>query len=511
MTTNGNLRTPSVAIIGAGMSGLCIAAKLKAAGIESFTIYEKADTLGGTWRDNTYPGLTCDVPSRFYQFRFAPNPDWSRWFSDGAEIWAYFDEVAEQLAINARVELSAEVVSATFEDPQWRLELADGREVIADFVISACGLLRIPRIPQIEGLGSFGGALFHSARWDHEVPVAGRRVAVVGTGSTGAQIVGALGGVASEVELFQRTPQWIFPMPNPRFTRLTRRLHRRFPQLDRLAYDGVRQITELIAPALVRAGWRRSLIQAVCRWHLRTVRDPELRAKLTPDYEPMCKRLVASSRFYPAIQRDDVTLVTDAIDRIEPRGIITRDGILHELDVIVMATGFDAHAYLRPMELVGRDGITLDEAWAGGPRAYQTVALPSFPNFFLMMGPHSPVGNYSLTEIADTQAGYITSWIRQWQHGPFATTEPTAEATDQFNAELRAALPGTVWATGCNSWYLGQDGLPELWAWVPQRHRQMLHKPRHTDYELTSPGRPGLADGHQHLRASHAEPIAKRL
>jgi cation diffusion facilitator CzcD-associated flavoprotein CzcO len=467
------------------MSGLCMAAKLKAAGIDSFTIYEKAATLGGTWRDNTYPGLTCDVPSRFYQFRFAPNPDWTQWFSAGPEIWRYFDDVAERLGINEHVELSSEVTSARFEDPQWRLELADGRVVEVDFLISACGILRIPRVPEIEGLESFDGALFHSARWDHDVPLAGRRVAVVGTGSTGAQIVGALGGVASEVKLFQRTPQWVMPMFNPRFSRLTRALHRRFPQLDVLAYDGWRTVVEHFANGLVEPGWRRSVAQTICRWHLRTVvRDPQLRAQLTPDYEPMCKRLVISSAFYPAAQRDDVTLVTDAIERIEPKGIVTRDGTLHELDVIVMATGFDAHAYVRPMELVGRDGATLDDAWNGGPRAYMTVALPGFPNHFMLMGPHSPVGNYSLTEIADTQAQYITAWIQQWQAGGYATAAPTTEATDRFNAELREALPGTVWATGCNSWYLGEDGLPELWAWVPQRHRKMLDQPRHADYDI---------------------------
>jgi cation diffusion facilitator CzcD-associated flavoprotein CzcO len=483
-TANGQPRAPTIAIVGAGMSGLCMAAKLKAAGVETFTVYEKADTLGGTWRDNTYPGLTCDVPSRFYQFRFAPNPDWSRWFSDGAEIWRYFDDVAERLDINAHVELSSEVTGARFEDPRWRLQLADGREVVVDFLVSACGVLRIPRVPDIEGSESFAGALFHSARWDHDVPVAGRRVAVVGNGSTGAQIVGALGGFASGLKLFQRTPQWIFPMLNPKFSPPTRALHRRFGVLDRLAYDGARKLFEFFADGLIEPGLRRSLAQAGCRLHLRTIRDRELRAKLTPDYEPMCKRLVISSAFYPAIQRDDVALVTDPIERIVPEGIVTRDGTLHELDVIVMATGFDAHAYMRPLEIAGCDGVTLDDAWAGGPHSYMTVAQPGFPNFFMLMGPHSPVGNYSLTEIADTQATYITSWIQQWQDGAFETVAPTTAASDRFNAELRKALPGTVWATGCNSWYLGEDGLPEVWAWKPQRHRAMLAEPRRADFEL---------------------------
>ncbi|HWF55506.1 MAG TPA: NAD(P)/FAD-dependent oxidoreductase [Solirubrobacteraceae bacterium] len=478
--------TPRVAIIGAGMSGLCMAAKLKAAGIETFTIYEQADALGGTWRANTYPGLTCDVPSRFYQFRFAPNPGWTHWFSTGPEIARYFDDVADRLRIGDHVELASEVTSARFEDPVWRVALADGRELTVDFVISACGVLRVPRYPSIPGLESFAGAAFHSARWDHDVRLPGRRVGLIGTGSTGAQIVGALGGVAGELTLFQRTAQWMLPMVNPRYSRLTRALHRRFPRLDRLAYDRWRRAFEFAAQGLTEAGWRRSSVQALCRRHLQSVKDPELRRALTPDYEPMCKRLVVSSRFYPAIQRDDVTLVTERIDHIEPAGIVTADGTVHELDVLVLATGFDAHAYVQPIELTGRDGVTLDGAWEGGPRAYMTVALPAFPNFFMLMGPHSPVGNYSLTEIADTQAEYITEWIGRWQAGRYATAAPTQAATDRFNAALRTALPGTVWATGCNSWYLDQDGLPELWAWAPHTHREMLATPRLDDYQITT-------------------------
>jgi cation diffusion facilitator CzcD-associated flavoprotein CzcO len=484
MIGNERLRTPRVAIVGAGMSGLCLAAKLKAAGIDTFTVYEKADALGGTWQANTYPGLTCDVPSRFYQFRFAPNPDWTHWFSTGDEIRRYFDDLADRLRLRGHVELSTEVTSARFAAPRWKLQLADGREVTVDFLISACGVLRVPVYPDIPGLQSFAGAVFHSAHWDHDVRIAGRRAAVVGTGSTGAQIVSALAGVAAELMLFQRTAQWMVPMPNPRYSRLTRALQRRFPVLDRLAYDGWRRMIEVLAQGLIEPGWRRSLTQACCRWHLLRVRDPALRRALTPSYEPLCKRLVVSSGFYRAIQRDDVTLVTDPIDHVEPGGIVTADGTLHELDVLVLATGFDAHAYMRPMQLFGRDGIALDEAWSCGPRAYMTIGLPGFPNFFMMMGPHSPVGNYSLTEIADTQATYIAAWIERWQSGDFDVVAPTPEATDQFNAELREAIPGTVWATGCNSWYLGEDGRPELWAWNPRTHRELLKEPRLADHHV---------------------------
>ena len=485
------MRSPRIAIVGAGMSGLCMAARLKLAGIDDFTVYEKAGDVGGTWRDNTYPGLTCDVPSRFYQFRFAPNPNWSHLFSTGAEIWRYFDGVADRLGIRPHVRTGCEVLEARFDAGRWRVSLDDGSTDAVDFLINACGVLRVPNIPAIQGMGDYAGALFHSARWDHDVPLEGRRVAVIGTGSTGVQIVGALAGVASHLMLFQRTAQWIAPMPNPRHPEILNALHRRLPVLDRLDYDALRVAFEWSAFGFTQNGWRRRAVQALCRRHLRSVKDPALRAALTPDYEPMCKRLVIASNFYPAIQRHDVSLVTEAIERFDPAGIRTADEALHEADVIVLATGFDAHAYMRPLRLTGRDGITLDEAWRDGPRAYLTVSLPGFPNHFMLMGPHSPIGNYSLTEIADTQARYITDWIRRWQRGYFATVEPTSEATERFNAELRAALPGTVWATGCNSWYLGADGLPELWPWVAQRHRRMLAESRAYEHRL-EPVRPPI-------------------
>ncbi|WP_375341727.1 flavin-containing monooxygenase [Patulibacter defluvii] len=477
------------------MSGLCMAATLDRAGIEDVTLFERADRVGGTWRDNTYPGLSCDVPSRFYQFTFAPNPDWSRFFSPGPEIHRYFDEVADRLRLRRRIAFGTELVSARFEDERWRLRTAAGDEHQADFLISCCGILRDPRVPAIPGLDDFAGARFHSARWDHDVPVEGRRVAVIGTGSTGVQIVCGLAGVAGRVSLFQRTPQWILPLPNPGYSRITRALHGRLPLLDRVGYGVTRASFEYFARALTQPGWRRRVVGELCRLNLRSVRDPALRRKLTPDYEPMCKRLVVSSGFYPAVQRDDVELVTDAIERIEPSGIRTRDGRLHEVDVLVLATGFDAHAYMRPMELVGEDGLTIEQAWSDGPRAYRTVSLPGFPNFFMLMGPHSPVGNYSLTAIAETQATYVLRWIDRWRAGRLATVQPTPEATDRFNASMRAAMPGTVWTTGCDSWYLGADGLPELWPWTPDHHRRLLSRIEEADHVTTPVRVPATTGG----------------
>jgi cation diffusion facilitator CzcD-associated flavoprotein CzcO len=473
-----------VAVIGAGMSGLCMGVKLQQAGIEEFTIFEKTPDLGGTWRDNTYPGLVCDVPSRFYQFTFDLNPDWTHRFSPGPEIWRYFARVADRHRLRERIRFETEVVSARHDGSAWQLKTDAGEEQEVDFLISACGVLHHPRHPELEGLDSFAGASFHSARWDHDVQLQGRRVGVIGTGSTGVQIVTALAGIARPLVMFQRTAQWILPYPNSRYSRLTRALHRRFPAIDHLSLRLTQRFFEWFSRALTEPGLRRRVVGAACRAHLRSVRDPELRRKLTPTYQPMCKRLVVSSGFYGAVARDDVEVVETAIERVEPAGVRTRDGALHELDVLVLATGFDSHAYLRPLELTGPDGQTLEEAWAQGPRSYRTVALPGFPNFFMLIGPQSPVGNYPLTAIAETQADYAISWMRRWREGRIERAVPRADAAARFEAERRDAMPGTVWVTGCQSWYLGPDGVPEIWPWVPDRHREMLAEPIEEEFEL---------------------------
>jgi cation diffusion facilitator CzcD-associated flavoprotein CzcO len=486
---------PDIAIVGAGMSGLCMGVKLRQAGIDSFTIHEKAGSVGGTWRENTYPGLSCDVPSRFYSYSFAPNPDWSRHFSPGREIWAYFDGIAERYGLGPHIRFDSEIVAARHDGERWRLRTAAGGEQSADFLISATGVLHHPRYPDIDGLDSFAGAAFHSARWDHSVALAGRRIGVVGTGSTGVQITCALAGVAGRYSLFQRTAQWVLHVPNRRYSRLTKWALHSSPALNRLIYRGAQaRLEHTFGEAVVRPGWQRRMLAAACRRNLDRVVDPELQRKLTPDYEPMCKRLVLSGEFYDAIQKPNVELVTEPIERIEPQGIRTADGSLHDLDVLVLATGFDAHAYMRPMHLVGPNGETLDDIWPGEPHGYLTVALPGFPNLFCLMGPHSPVGNQSLVSVAETQADYAIWFIKRFRAGELATASPTAAATARFNAQLRAAMPQTVWTTGCNSWYIGADGLPMLWPWTPRHHREMLAEPRLADFDVAEAPR-GSARG----------------
>ncbi len=487
MTTT---REPSIAIIGAGMSGIAMAVALLKDGFADVTLYEKADDIGGTWRDNIYPGLACDVPSRFYQYTFMPKPDWSHLFSPGQEIFEYLSGVVDNYGLRDRIRFATAVVHAHFDDgdDRWVIDLDSGGRHRVDFLISATGVLREPMYPAIAGIEDFDGPVMHSARWDSSVETAGKRVAVIGTGSTGVQIVCGLAPTASRVELFQRSAQWILPLPNLSYSSVTKFLHRRFPRLDTVGYLGYRAVFEWMGKALVEPGWRRKVIQLACRLNLRTVADRDLRDRLTPDYQPMCRRLVISSGFYRAMQRPHVELVTTTIDHIEPRGVVTSDGTLHELDVIVLATGFDAHAFMRPMRMTGRAGITLEDTWESGAKAHLTVALPGYPNFFMLMGPHSPVGNYSLTAIAESQAQHILGWIQRWRAGEYETVAPRPEATDAFNAEMRAAMPGTVWATGCTSWYLGSDGVPELWPWTADSHRHRLGRtPCPDDYLMTPP------------------------
>ncbi|MDT5000194.1 MAG: hypothetical protein QOK12_2299, partial [Mycobacterium sp.] len=283
-------------------------------------------------------------------------------------------------------------------------------------------------------------------------------------------------------------PQWIAPVPNVRYSSLSRAVLRRVPALNRLVYRFYQEVLEgLLGQAVTRPGWQRTVISAACRANLRLgVRDGELRARLTPDYPPMCKRLVMSTRFYPAVQRGDVDVITTGIERIEPRGIVTDGGVLHELDVIVYATGFDAHAYMRPMTITGEDGRTLDDAWADGPRAYRTVALPGFPNLFTLMGPHSPIGNHSLIAVAETQSSYIVDWIERMRDDRLSSVVPTDDATDAYYNRLKAAFPGTIWVTGCQSWYLDDAGLPELWPWTPARHRKMLTGVQRSDFRTSA-------------------------
>ena len=477
---------PKFAVIGAGMSGILTAIKLREAGFGDYTIYEKADRLGGTWRDNTYPGLSCDVPSHLYRYSFAPNPDWSHLFSPGAEIQAYLEAVAAKHGVDREIRYNTEIVSAEYESGQWRLAAADGSVEVFDFVICVTGVLRDPLWPDIAGREDFAGASFHSARWDHTVGLDDQRVGIIGTGSTGVQIVPAIVDRVAKVSLFQRTAQWILPVANPAYSEEEKADFRADPEQMTALYDHIAErFANTFARAVVGDEEQLGRIAEACRGNLEdNIRDPDLKRRLTPDYTVACKRLIMSDSFYPAIQQPNAELVTDAIERIEAGGVRTTDGRLHELDVLVLATGFHGHRFMRPMRITGRDGVTLDETWAEAAHAYRSVALPGFPNFFMLVGPNSPIGNFSLIQISEIQLNYVMQLIAKALDGGRKEIAPTAAATRRFNAAIAEAIKGTVWVTGCKSWYQDRHGNPAMWPWTFDRFEAEMATPDFDDFEL---------------------------
>jgi len=476
-----------VAIIGAGMAGILSAIKLQAAGYEDFTIYEKADRVGGTWRENTYPGIACDVPSHLYSYSFEPNPEWSHRFSPGSQIQAYFEGVARRHGVMSRICFGSEVTLGEFSGGRWRLATKDGQRGEVDVVIAATGVLHHPNVPPITGLDDFGGALFHSARWDHAVKLEGQRIGVIGTGSTAVQIVSAIVDRVAKLLLFQRTAQWIMPQDNPAYSEANRAEFRIRPELVDQLHANLAQLFSAFSNGLVDANSpQMKAIEDACRANLEQhVRDPVLREKLRPNYKAACKRLVMSPNFYQSIQKPNAEVVTEGIERVETSGVRTRDGRLHELDILVLATGFRVDRFVRPMQVVGRDGLRLDTVWAQRPSAYLSISVPGFPNFFMLNGPNGPVGNFSLIEVAELQLGYVLQLVELLRTGRCREISPSEEATQSFEATRTEAARKTIWGSGCRSWYLDDRGVPMSWPWTFDRFREEMAAPKLEAYELS--------------------------
>jgi len=474
-----------LAVIGAGMAGILSAIKLDEAGLTDFTVYEKADRLGGTWRENTYPGLACDVPSHLYSYSFALTPEWSHRFSPGAEIYGYFERVAREHDVVKYMRFGEEVTACEFTGGRWQIETASGHHDEVDVVIAATGVLHHPRYPDIEGLDSFGGACFHSARWDHGVEIDGKRIGIIGTGSTAVQIVGEVTERVRHLTLFQRTAQWIMPQENPAYTDEEKASFREEPRHLTTLHSNLAEAFGIFANAVVDSSSPEiKMIEDACLANLEdNVRDPELRERLRPTYRAACKRLIISPNFYDAIQQPNAEVVTEHIERVEPAGVRTSDGRLHELDVLVLATGFKANAFMRPMRITGRSGRTLDEAWTPRPIAYLSISVPDFPNFFMLNGPNGPVGNFSLIEVAELQFAYISRLIDRIRAGDCREISASADATETLEAERTKAAEKTVWVTGCKSWYLDDRGIPAVWPWPFERFRTEMREPKLEHFE----------------------------
>jgi cation diffusion facilitator CzcD-associated flavoprotein CzcO len=475
---------PRIVVIGSGVSGILAGIKLRERGWRDFVILEQAETLGGTWRDNVYPGVACDVPAHVYVYSFAPNPAWKTRYAKGPEIWRYYRDVARRHGVLDHIEYGKKVAHAGFDGARWTVTTTDGSHYEADVVIAAAGRLRDPKMPDIAGMETFAGPSFHTARWDTSVSVKGKRVCLIGAGSSGVQVLSAIAGEVAHITQFQRTPQWVMPVVDEPISWWKRLKFRLFPQSVRDTYRRMLDFSNERGALAFESKEDRAERDQMCVDGLARIRDPELRKRLTPDYDVGCKRLVMSETWFEEVQRPNVSIVTEAIERIEPAGVRTTDGVLHECDVLVYATGFDAHAYIRPMKLTGEGGVTLDEIWADLPLTYRSVSIPHMPNFFMLNGPSSPGGSASIVGIVETQWDYIAQLLERIA-GEGVTIAPREEKAKAWLDTVRERAMNSVWATGgCQSWYLDKTGTPAYDAVSLPQLQASLAAPVMDDFEV---------------------------
>src|SRR4051794_24763948 len=480
--------TTDVAIVGTGFSGLGMAIRLEQEGFEDFVVLERGDDVGGTWHFNTYPGCGCDVPSNLYSFSFAPNPDWTNTYSRQPEIGAYLRRCADTFGVRDRIRSNSTVTGAEWNEDAglWTLETEDGDTVTARVVISAAGPLFEPKTPSLPGLERFRGRVFHSARWDHGFDPAGKRVAVVGTGASAIQFVPEIAPAAQQLHVFQRTAPWVMPHPSRPTTGLERRLYRRFPALQKFSRAGIYAGRETFVLGFVKHPRVMKLAERVARRHMRKqISDPELLAKVQPDYTLGCKRILPSNRWYPGLDRPNVELETGGITEVREGAIVTGDGREIEVDAIIFGTGFHVTDMPIAQMVRGRDGRSLDDVWQGSPHAYRGTAVPGFPNLFMLLGPNTGLGHSSMVYMIESQVNYVIDALRLMRARGAEEVELRQEALDAYRQELDERMEGTVWMTGCSSWYLDDTGRnATLWPDWTFRFRRRTARFDPAPYEL---------------------------
>jgi len=468
--------TPKIAIIGSGFSGMCMAIQLQKAGLTDFTIYEKADTVGGTWRDNTYPGVACDVPSHLYSYSFEPNPNWAKTYSSGGEIQSYLEHCADKYALREKITFGATLVSARY-DGGWHLTFADGTVEVVDFLISGTGSLHVPAYPSIAGLDQFAGTAFHSTRWQHGHNLEGRDVAVIGSAASALQLIPEIVDKVKSLTVFQRTPNWVMPRQDPDYSEGRKLLFGKFDWLRKLHRLHIYLTYEMRFPLFRNSKLLQRYSQNQAHKHLEEqVADAALRAKLTPDYPIGCKRILASNVYFPALQRGNVTVVTDGIVGADAEGLTDTAGTHHAVDTIIHATGFKPFSLLEGMEIVGKDGLQMADYFAhGGVRAHKTVSVPGFPNFAFLTGPNSGLGHNSAILMIEAQVDYIIGCIKLMAGKSTLSIDVKATAANQYDQHVQTGLEGSVWHAGCKSWYVGADGRNHtLWPGSTLRYRREM-------------------------------------
>ncbi|MEU1980788.1 NAD(P)/FAD-dependent oxidoreductase [Nocardia sp. NPDC019395] len=489
MTTH-NAAPLDVAVIGAGFAGIGAAIRLRQNGIGNFAVFERGSAIGGTWRDNTYPGAACDIPSRLYSYSFAPNPDWSHTYSGSSEILGYIDSIAAKAGVTPHIRLRHNVTGMSFDENAgiWDIEFEGRAPVRARAVVLASGPLTEPGFPDIPGIDTFTGHRIHSARWDHDYDFSGKRVAVIGTGASAVQIIPELVRKAEAVKVFQRTPGWVLPRVNRRTGTLAKEIYRQVPGAEALARQAWFYGHESVALGVVWNTPLTRVVEMVGRAQLRRqVKDPWLRRQLTPDFRAGCKRLLMSDDYYPALQRDNCKLITWPIARIAPDGIRTAEGIEHQADCLVFATGFDVSKKGTPIPITGRDGRVLADEWRRGAFAYRSVTVSGYPNLFLTFGPNSGPGHNSALVYMESQIDYLVRAVRIILDRDLRMLDVRPDRQERYNAAIQRRLGATTWNSGCRSWYLTEDGFnPTMYPGFATQYRHQLREVDLDDYTVAT-------------------------
>jgi cation diffusion facilitator CzcD-associated flavoprotein CzcO len=479
--------SPRIVIIGAGFGGLGAAIELRRHGFTDIVVLEKADRIGGVWRDNTYPNAACDVPSNLYSWSFARNPDWGHRYSRQDEILRYMDRVVSDLGVHDLVRTGVEVTEAAYDDETatWRVETDTGETLTADFLVAAVGQLSRPAVPDLPGRETFAGPAFHSAQWDHDADLTGKRVAVIGTGASAIQFVPGIQPVVGHLTVFQRSAPYVVPKPDIEYSGVRRRIYARLPWTQAFGRNLTWVLSEQLNKSLTGTAPMKRLMEA--GWHLllrSQVRDPHLRAKLKPDYPIGCKRLLFSNDWYPALVQPNVEVVTHGIVEVLPHGVRSADGTVHEVDVIIYGTGFAATEFLAPMKIQGAAGVSLDETWADGARAYFGIAVPGFPNLGLVYGPNTNLGGSSIINMMESQAGFIRQLAELVRDG--GSVAVRAEAEERFDDEVQQRLADSVWG-GCASWYRDTSGrITTNWPGTVAEYKQRTARVDPAAFEISA-------------------------
>lgn len=479
---------PSVAIIGTGFGGLGMAIQLKKAGFDDIAIFEKAGDVGGCWRDNTYPGAACDIPSHLYSFSFEIKTDWSRRYAPQPEILQYLRHCARSYDVYRHVRFHTEVQGASFDEAEgrWTIELSDGTTHEADVLVSAAGQLNRPAYPRIPGIESFTGEMFHSATWNHDFDLAGKKVAVIGTGASAIQFVPRIAPLVGELMLFQRAAPHVMPKPDYAYPAPVRAAFSRIPGLRRLSRWAAYWLHEPRALAFTRYPQLAAPFHRRCMRYLRSkVADSRLRRELTPTEAIGCKRVLLANDYYQALVRPNADVVTSAITEIRPEGLLTDDGRVHEVDAIILGTGFQATDFLAPMRITGRDGCELNEVWRDGAEAHLGITVSGFPNLFLLYGPNTNLGHISVVLMLEAQIGYATQAVKRLARGDVRWLDVRADVQDAFNAEVQERVKATVWDRGCTSWYKTASGKnTNNWPGFSFEYRRRTRRLNEGDYHL---------------------------